>query len=397
MKKILLLSETTPNFRKAWREWGYSPWVLEAGEDYTKLAEESLERCLIEYRQMGVSHVFTFDFVPVLAKCCVGLRLRYVSWVVDCPHNTLWSRYARSEYCYIFAFDYQQYLMLKGRGIRNSFYLPLCTDVDGFRQTLTARQEESLKYTADISFVGNLYNDADHSLYDQICYLPPYVRGYLDALMETQHRIWGADLLSEGITEEIWRQIRSYVRIELGNDYEDGIYESMFANMLGQKMAQLERREVCSYLAGHYDFVLYTGSDTSFEPQIRNRGKVEYLSQMPLVFHQSKININITSRSITSGIPLRVMDVLGCEGFLLTNYQPEIAQYFEEGKELVVYEDFQDLYRKIDYYLVHEQERKEIAYAGYCKVREQFCYRQGVEVITKVLAGGKWPDKTMGG
>lgn len=125
MKKILLLSAATPNFSKVWREWGYSPWVPAEGEDYTELTEESLERRLREYHQMGVSHVFTFDFAPAVARCCICLRLCYVSWVVDCPHSALWSRYARSEYCYIFAFDYQQYLILQGRGIRNSFYLPL--------------------------------------------------------------------------------------------------------------------------------------------------------------------------------------------------------------------------------------------------------------------------------
>lgn len=386
MKKILLL-ETTPNFNKAWRELGYLPLTLTSGEDFTELTEESLEGCLGQYQYMGVSHVFTFDFVPLIAKCCVRLRLCYVSWVLDCPHSALWSRYARSEYCHIFAFDYQQYLMLQDRGIPNSFYLPLCADVDGFGQILAECREEERAYESDVSFVGNLYNDPAHSLYDQISYLPPYVRGYLDALMETQRRIWGADLLWEGITGEVWQQIKSYVRLELQEEYEEGVFESMFINMLGQKLAQLERREVCCYLAEHYDFALYSGSDTSFAPQIHNRGKVGYLSQMPLVFHQSKVNINITSRSITSGIPLRVMDVLACEGFLLTNYQPEIAQYFEDGKELVVYEDFQDLYRKIDYYLAHEQERKEIAHAGYCKVREQFCYRQGVGAIVNALAG----------
>lgn len=287
--------------------------------------------------------------------------------------------------------------MLRGRGIPNSFYLPLCADVEGFGRILEAEKEGEQCYGADVSFVGSLYNDAEHSLYDQIRYLPPYVRGYLDALMEIQHRIWGADLLREGITGDVWRQIKTYVRFELGEDYEEGVYESMFANMLGQKLAQSERREVCSYLAAHYDFALYTGSDTSFDPQIQNRGRAGYLSRMPLIFHGSKVNINITSRSITSGIPLRVMDVLACEGFLLTNYQPEIGQYFEDGKELVVYEDFQDLYGKIDYYLSHERERREIARAGHRRVREQFSYRQGVGAIVKVLKDVKGLDRTMGG
>lgn len=395
MGKILMLSVTTPNFQKAWQEQGYVPIVSALGEGFTELTEESLEGRLRENQRMGVSHVFTFDFLPQLAKCCNHLGLYYVSWVVDCPHDTLYSRYARSPYCYIFAFDYQQYLTLRARGIPNSFYLPLCADVEGFKQTLEVEGETDSPVGADVAFVADLYNDDAHSLYDQIRYLPPYVRGYLDALMKVQRKIWGADLLREGITEEVWQQIKEYVRFDLGEDYEEGVCESMFFNMLGQKLAQLDRREVCSYLATHYDFALYTGSDTSFEPRIHNRGRAEYLHQMPLIFHNSRININITSRSITSGVPLRVMDVLACEGFLLTNYQPEIGQYFEDGKELVVYEDFQDLYRKIDYYLSHEQERRDIAQAGCRKVRESFSYGQGVGVIVKILDGAKEFDRTM--
>lgn len=72
----------------------------------------------------------------------------------------------------------------------------------------------------------------------------------------------------------------------------------------------------------------------------------------------------------------------------MTNYQPEIGQYFEDGKELVVYEDFQDLYRKIDYYLSHERERREIARAGRRKVGERFSYRQGVGAMVRTLEDG---------
>ena len=106
---------------------------------------------------------------------------------------------------------------------------------------------------------------------------------------------------------------------------------------------------------------------------------------MPLVFHYSKININITLRSITSGIPLLVMDILACEGFLLTNYQSEIAEYFEDGRELVIYENFEDMYEKIAYYLQHEDERKQIAHAGYEKVKEQFNYTRGIDKIVQAL------------
>lgn len=62
----------------------------------------------------------------------------------------------------------------------------------------------------------------------------------------------------------------------------------------------------------------------------------------------SKINLNFTIPNIKSGIPLRVWDVLGAGGFLLTNYQAEIPYYFKEGEDLVCFDGIDDLCEKQD-------------------------------------------------
>jgi spore maturation protein CgeB len=80
---------------------------------------------------------------------------------------------------------------------------------------------------------------------------------------------------------------------------------------------------------------------------------------------------------------MRVLDVLACGGFLLTNYQPEIAEYFENGRELVIYEDYVDLVQKVQYYLAHDDERKEIARNGQKAVRERFNFDDKIKVMFK--------------
>ena len=105
-------------------------------------------------------------------------------------------------------------------------------------------------------------------------------------------------------------------------------------------------------------------------PLIHNCGYASSLVDMPLIFHKSKINLNITAKSIRSGLSLRIFDVLGCGGFLITNFQSELPDYFEIGKDLVTYESPQDLLDKCSYYLKHEDERIEIANNGYEKVKQ---------------------------
>ncbi len=97
---------------------------------------------------------------------------------------------------------------------------------------------------------------------------------------------------------------------------------------------------------------------------MKNCGPVKTLTEMPLVFHHSKINLNITAKAIRTALPLRVFDVLACGGFLLTNYQSELADCFTIGSDLDCYTGEEELLDKTEYYLTHDAERREIAHNG---------------------------------
>ncbi len=124
-------------------------------------------------------------------------------------------------------------------------------------------------------------------------------------------------------------------------------------------------------------------------PHIHNRGLAKTHTEMPLIFNQTAININPTAKSIRSGLPLRIFDILGCGGFMLTNYQPELPEYFTIGEHLDIYESLDDLEYKVDYYLRHPSERKEIARNGYEHVRQNHTYtiRAG-QMIQAAFGGG---------
>ena len=82
----------------------------------------------------------------------------------------------------------------------------------------------------------------------------------------------------------------------------------------------------------------------------------------------------MTNRPFKSGIPLRVFDIMGAGGFVISNYQPELAEIFVPGEDIVLYDSIPDLLMKIEYYLEHEGERKQIAKNGYEKVKEYHSY-----------------------
>ena len=84
------------------------------------------------------------------------------------------------------------------------------------------------------------------------------------------------------------------------------------------KVANIERVSTLNRLSKTlrgYNTALYTDTIDSKLEGIDYRGAVAYMTHMPLVFNNSRINLNMTIRNIRTGIPLRVWDILGAGGF----------------------------------------------------------------------------------
>ena len=132
------------------------------------------------------------------------------------------------------------------------------------------------------------------------------------------------------------------------------------------------------------DVRLYTREEEKKNdiPGIRMENALEYNEELPKAYYLSRINLNLTLPSIRSGVPLRVFDVLGAGGFLLTNDQPEMSELFVSGQDLEVFHSFDEMEEKADYYLRHEDKRLRIALNGHRKVREKYTYEI---IIGKIL------------
>ena len=173
---------------------------------------------------------------------------------------------------------------------------------------------------------------------------------------------------------------------DLCSNHNKTFYEESFK--LGRRLNELERVTILNKLAERHQVVIYTDDENVSKLQgVEVRRALLYSEEMPKAFYVSKINLNITSRSIDSGIPQRVFDIMASGGFVLTNYQPELEEYFEIGKDLEVFHDLDELIKKVDYYLAHEEARIRIAMKGYRKVREKYSYTiLATEWVKQVLA-----------
>ena len=115
--------------------------------------------------------------------------------------------------------------------------------------------------------------------------------------------------------------------------------------------------------------------------KVRNMGTAEIMKEAPLIYRCSKINLNISLKSILTGIPLRAFEIMGSGGFLASNYQEDFLEFFRPDEDFICYMSLEELMDKVEYYMAHEKERLEIAENGYRKVKMAHTYKQRVDNI----------------
>ena len=318
--------------------------------------------------------IFSINFYPFISEICNIFQLRYICWSVDCPVLELYSDSVQNQWNRIFLFDAAQYHTFYPRNPECIFYLPLASSPSRWNTIIkNASAADRNRFTCDLSFVGSLYTEK--CPYDNLKNAPDYLIGYLEGIMAAQQKIYGSFFLEELLPDDIVNSFRShlpdfYIPPDKSVRDDRAIISQLY---LGAKISSNERIQIMKLLGSRHQIHLYTGSNTDGLP-VKNCGRVKTLTEMPLVFNFSKINLNITAKSIRTGLPLRIYDIMACGGFLITNYQSELTDYFIPGTDLECYTSEEDLLTKVDYYLTHEKDRQEIAHHGLNKIIQYHNY-----------------------
>lgn len=370
--------------------------------------------------------VFSVNFFSYIAEVCHRHNIRYICYNVDSPLLNMQHPSVNYKTNCIYTFDSSEAKHFNNNGTDTVHYLPLCTntkrvhalienshhisdltDNDFIKSKLpeqTAYENVTIKntnlkqtenytvtkseytknykYKYDISFVGNLY---DKNRYDEMEHiLPDYLCGYMDAAIEAQLNVSGGNLLKNMLTPEIIDMLLKYTDIKTSTQSHADLKFHFATSVLSHKAAAKMRTMTLNRLAMKYpkNVHLFTTSDTSaLFPTLITHKAVDYLLKAPLVFASSKININMTAPNIETGIPLRVFDILGAGGFLLTDWREDLKDCFTIGKDLEVYDGINDLLEKTDYYLKHEDKRTAIAMHGLETVQSRHDYSVRIREI----------------
>jgi len=131
-------------------------------------------------------------------------------------------------------------------------------------------------------------------------------------------------------------------------------------------------------------------------PQWMRMGAVASMVQDKFVAYDTKARAFLCAKVVINnlhpaeiwGINARAFEIAGIGGFQLVDWRPGLDQLFKDGDELVSFRGMSDLRDKLDYYLVHQDERRRIATNGRLRAEREHTYEHRLNVLIDTCVSG---------
>jgi len=148
-----------------------------------------------------------------------------------------------------------------------------------------------------------------------------------------------------------------------------------------------------AYFAGRNDWRMnaYFNAKYGFPGWFRAVSFDDYVR----LYQRAKIGISVHNRGAYTVGSFRMFDLPANGVMQISDGGEYLRDFFDVGREIVGYDSVDDLVEKIRYYLAHEDERREIALAGYRRTmrdhRMRLRLQRGAELIEQGLRAARAP------
>lgn len=101
------------------------------------------------------------------------------------------------------------------------------------------------------------------------------------------------------------------------------------------------------------------------------RGSLVTWPEFSDIVRDSAVSLNIPFPRNIPGHNMRTFEIPGCGGLQLSNAASEIADFFEPGKEILLFRTVEELREQASWAIAHPEERRAIASSGHGRVTEE--------------------------
>jgi spore maturation protein CgeB len=332
--------------------------------------------------------VLALQYFPTVSIVCQAAGVKYAAWICLPYDPGVYSCTMLNSCNYVFFADRFLCQTFSGGEFSHVFYLPLGANAERIQRLsdsadLSEEDRPDLVMMQDIYPRENMYYNplsADSPLKDA-------TKGYLEGCIACQHQIYGLPSMAEHLPAYVWEDLTAYFLPKVGGDSIETAaqyYDHLYFNPL---ITNSDRDVHLGMVAGIDHFkktVLYNGCESNKSEKVECRGRADYLTEVPIVARQGKINFVITNRNFRSAVPQIAWDIMAAGGFLVSNFQGDYLELFPERRP-VLFENKKDMLSKSIYQLHHETEREALAKELMQTVRENHSIRRRIEKLLKHL------------
>lgn len=271
-----------------------------------------------------------------------------------------------------FCLEYSNFIDLKTLGIDNVFMISHASEFKPL-------EKSSISDSISISFVGHLTPGNDR-IVDELSFAHLLKRDYwqrvvsLDATHEESAYLFAnknsgdhtrkLELFSlkffyRAMLHQLSQPFRGEIIGRINDEFKVGIFggDPAYINNIERNL-QIIKKNLNYYPAT---------SDYQFSNQI---------------YSSTKINLNISSLQFDTAVINRVIDIGSAGGFVLTDWKSDLHKITSVSEE-ISFRSIDELNSKIDYYLTHDKERREIAIQLHHDVVDKCSYH---DVVTYILS-----------
>lgn len=328
----LLILETEYFFDKSWVRAAASlgwesakvPSAMTGGLTRDQIA--TLFRTVAEFKPDFIltSNYAGMDMHGLFSKFFEDARIPYVSWFTDTPRMILYNREVHcSPYSVAATWERGYIPHLKSLGFEHVYFMPHATDPDLFHGPVQETHARKL------AFVGASMISHAEEAWEKLRAFPEITVVLRDALdsgrMTREQFAKGVEtIVPPSLLKDCAPRERRHLELCL-------VYEGTRRIRAG-----MARRLAPLGLEVHGDAEWKQVHECCF-------GDVGYFDALAPFYRSTAINVNSTSIQMASSVNQRVFDCPAAGGFLITDAQADLAEFFDAGTECMMYRSLEEL------------------------------------------------------
>ncbi|MDD3050970.1 MAG: glycosyltransferase [Candidatus Cloacimonetes bacterium] len=348
---------------------------------YLHIEQQEMDYSVFIHNFLQVINEFRPDFVLTinhlgfdrggrLTELLSDMEIPFASWYVDSPTIVLQSYETNiSPFCNIFVWDRDYIPDLKKIGYHQTDYLPLATMPSVFRPL-------NLEKEYNVSFVGSSMVFGIHK--------------NMRSFIHRQDLLFLLDKTADKFLQSDSRYVADSIKEleESGTNFrfEDTEQRADFEAAVLWRATQIYRLSGIKKLGDFYPMIF---GDPNWDRFLDNRYRIGrealYYEDLPTVYNKSALVFNMTSCQMKNSVNQRVFDVPACGSFLLTDYKKQLEEIFEIGKEIVTFNEIDEITELVKYYSKNSTEREKIAKAAYKKILNNETYEHRLTNMISIM------------